>query len=219
MERALRYFIVKNKEINIALMLSAALLSIWLVKIWTDNISIDSLKEGVSARHLKDPGVKALPAVTYYNVISERDLFRPQRVKLEAKPKPIQKPVIAFVPPPPAPPPPPRLTLVGTVLLDTGTAAIMENMGTSRGPIYYRVGDQVEGYVIKKIYKDIVLLEKGTEVLRVAMSHSGQGTQRQVNTAPVANRPPSDIPAGLIPRPPSQGPASNIRTQPQAVRR
>ncbi|MBI5454588.1 MAG: hypothetical protein HY956_08180 [Deltaproteobacteria bacterium] len=129
------------------------------------------------------------------DVIAEKDLFSPARKRYEAP-----KTVKAEPPPPPPPPPkppPPRLKLAGTVLLNDGEAALIEYLGAGQSPPgYYRVGDSIEGFVVREIGKGLVLLERDGETLKVNMSGSqtgndGRGTGR--------NDQPRDIPAGLLP--------------------
>ena len=124
-----------------------------------------------------------------YDVIAERDLFRPGRRMYVAPPKPQPKPVAA---PQPLPKPAPRLALVGTVIRDEGQAAIMDYNGKSS---YYRVGDSIEGFIIRDIRKDSVLLEREGETLRVGAPGSVPARQAMPNspaskTTPTGQRAP-----------------------------
>lgn len=128
-----------------------------------------------------------------YDVISSRDLFRPGRQMYVAPPKP--QPAPAPPPPPPPPKPVPRLALVGTVIRDDGQAAIMDYNGKSS---YYKVGDDIEGFVIKSIRKDTVVLQREGETLRIGGGTAGASTPNWLNmpnspatkTTPAGQRPP-----------------------------
>lgn len=141
-------------------------------------------------------------------VIVEKDLFRPSRNKPrppKAAPKPPPAPVVVL---PPPKSPPPRLTLSGTILLDSGSEALMSLQSSPSGSGRYRVGDEIEGFVITEILGESVVLKREDEILKVYMN-SGQGgfqnasgfQPRQAVTA--QSGPPTDIPPALVPRPQS----------------
>lgn len=140
-------------------------------------------------------------------VIVEKDLFRPSRNKPrppKAAPKPPPAPVV-ILPPPKSPPP--RLTLSGTILLDSGSEALMSLQSAPSGSTRYRVGDEIEGFVITDILGESVVLKREDEVLKVYMN-SGQGGFQNASGFPQARQnaavqsgPPSDIPPALVPRP------------------
>lgn len=141
-------------------------------------------------------------------VIVEKDLFRPSRNKPrppKAAPKPPPAPVVVL---PPPKSPPPRLTLSGTILLDSGSEALM-SLQSQSGSGRYRVGDEIEGFVITDILGESVVLKREDEVLKVYMN-SGQGGFQNASGFPqtrqniaVQSGPPSDIPPALVPRPQS----------------
>lgn len=146
-------------------------------------------------------------------VIVEKDLFRPSRQKPKppkpAPKKPAPAPVLVL---PPPKSPPPRLTLSGTILLDSGNEALMSLQGAPAASGRYRVGDEIEGFVITAILGESVVLKRDEEVLKVYMN-SGQGGfqsapvfQRTIQQSTAQNAPPkggapSDIPPALMPRP------------------
>ncbi|CAG1064998.1 hypothetical protein BAC1_00571 [uncultured bacterium] len=144
-------------------------------------------------------------------VIVEKDLFRPSRQKPRppkpAPKKPAPAPVVEL---PPPKSPPPRLTLSGTILLDSGNEALMSLPNASAASGRYRVGDEIEGFVVTGIHAESVVLKREEEVLKVYMAGQGgfQGTsgiQRAARQTPATESgPPADIPPALVPRPQSQ---------------
>lgn len=141
-------------------------------------------------------------------VIVEKDLFRPSRQKAKPpKPKP-KKPAEPVVVLPPPKSPPPRLTLSGTILLDSGDVALL-SLQSSGGSGRYRIGDEIEGFRITEIGSESVTLKRDDEVLRVFMNsgHGGfygqPGYQQAGSQNASAQSPPADIPPSLVPRPQS----------------
>lgn len=104
-----------------------------------------------------------------FSVIIEKDVFRESRGKVVKRQAP--PPLKVVQPSPPPEPvvkrPPPKLSLVGTVLLENGNAAIIEYGGK---PSYYVVGENIEEFVIREIGRNHVLLERDGEPLRVGIS-------------------------------------------------
>lgn len=145
-------------------------------------------------------------------VIVEKDLFRPSRQKPKPpkpkpKPKPPAEPVVVL---PPPKSPPPRLTLSGTILLDSGNVALLSLQSAGGGSGSYRTGDEIEGFRITDIASESVTLMRDEEILRVFMNAGQGGTPaapavqrvRSQNTA-AQYGPPADIPPALVPRPPA----------------
>lgn len=142
-------------------------------------------------------------------VIVEKDLFRPSRQKPrppKPAPKPPPAPVVVL---PPQKSPPPRLTLSGTILLDSGNEALMSLQTSPAVSGRYRVGDEIEGFVVTDILGESVVLKRDDEVLKVQMNSAPGGfqnasgpRQKWQNTA-VQGGPPPDIPPALVPRPQS----------------
>lgn len=144
-------------------------------------------------------------------VIVEKDLFRPSRQKPRPpKPAPKKQAPVTVVELPPPKSPPPRLTLSGTILLDSGNEALMSLPNAQASPGRYRVGDEIEGFVVTDILAESVVLKREEEVLKVYLTGQGgfQGTpgfQRATRQSAAAESgPPADIPPALVPRPQSQ---------------
>jgi len=64
----------------------------------------------------------------------------------------------------------PDLTLLGTVILDDGRAAIISLKGMENDAKYYKKGERIQGFVIKKIDRDAVFLENGGQTITLPMS-------------------------------------------------
>lgn len=189
--------------INSALGAAIIGLCAWLFFIWTEPLDLTAGEEKIVTVEAKaDSSTPEDPSS--YSVIVEQDLFSPARQKyVVLKPKPA--PVVPLLPPAPPPRrPPPRLTLIGTVLLDDGEAAIMNSGGDGQKAAYYRIGDVIEEFAVKDIRKDSVVLERDDgEVLKVTMSSVSPRSQG-VHT-PQRQPDRSDIPSALVPRPRAQG--------------
>lgn len=136
-------------------------------------------------------------------IIVEKDLFRPSRQKpkppRKSQPRPKVEPVVVL---PPPKSPPPRLVLSGTVLLDSGSVALMSLQGAPGASGRYAVGDRIEDFVVTEILGESVVLKRDDEVLRVDMG-SGQRQGAYSRALPerqaVAGGPPADIPPALVP--------------------
>lgn len=200
----------KERVVNALLAASAAFFAVWSLLIWVSPVETPAdaghilrVKDRVGSSYMR-----VLPASSYM-VIVEKDVFRPAR-QMYVPPKP--KPKVAPPPPPPPPRrPPPRLTLIGTVLLDDGEAAIMDNAGTSQKGGFYKVGDVIEEFVIKNIRKDFVILKRDGETLKVVMSISAQQPNKvENNEAPPidANEPRTSA---------AQGTRAGIKAPPQRI--
>ncbi|MFQ5442184.1 MAG: hypothetical protein ACE5EB_05605 [Thermodesulfobacteriota bacterium] len=154
----------------------------WTVTIWMEPAAGPSPTAETPAKAPRNYGEKTLPGRSSYNLIVKKDLFRASRRKYVAPPKPRavkrvvrKKPVLKA----------PSLTLLGTVILDDGKAAMMSFRGRENDAKFYRVGDKVGGFTIKKIDEKSVLLKRGKRTLKVLMSlpdeakKGGRKIQRQ----------------------------------------
>lgn len=132
-----------------------------------------------------------------YNVTVEKDLFRQDRQKYAPRP---------MVARPSAPKPPPKLALIGTVLGGGSEAAIMDYPAGGQKISFYRVGDNIEGFVITEIREDSVLLKREGESLRVDMRQSIPFLPSDPNT-PAVNTTPSRLrPQAVMTLPPEPSP-------------
>lgn len=162
------------RAIILFLAVLTVILLIWLASLWSRPFAMPSNIAGRSAGMVvgKESLTKKLQGGSAYNIIVDRDIFSPTRQKyVRPEPPKPSKPVPQAQPSKPLP----RLSLVGTVLLDDGEAAMI-NGGTGRDTSLYKVGDSIEGFVVKEIQKDMVLLEREGESMIVRMNQSSMSS-------------------------------------------
>lgn len=170
--------------------------ALWQPAYEEDNSSSPEVKTAARSAQASEP------ARADYDVISSKDLFRPGRQMYVAPPPP--PPKLAPPPPPPPPKPVPRLALIGTVIRDDGQSAIMDYNGKSS---YYKVGDDIEGFIIKSIRKDTVVLEREGEILRIGGGAAGASTPNWLNlpNSPATKTTPAGQRAPVVtPLPPAR---------------
>jgi len=104
---------------------------------------------------------------TAYNIVVNNDIFRASRKRYVAPKEalPVRNTAragrLTQLP---------GLTLLGTVILHESTAAIISLRGKENDANLYMLGDTIEGFTIKRIDKDSVLLGNGTQVLTLPLS-------------------------------------------------
>lgn len=132
----------------------------------------NGLPASASERELRGNPLWAIPLKTL-SATRERPLFTPSRrapAPVIAGPPPPQ-PVSA--PPPPAPPQKPRLTLVGAIIGDRESIAVLLDEGT-RDIVRLRTGESHAGWMLRSIRRREVTLEKDRETMIIALSVPGQ---------------------------------------------
>ncbi|MBI2414094.1 MAG: hypothetical protein HYV24_12895 [Deltaproteobacteria bacterium] len=174
-----------------ALVVASLASMVFIYSVWSKPLEFREARVKTAPRRVE--GAMKAVSRAEFDVIAEKDLFSPARKRYEA-PK-MAKAEPPPPPPPPPKPPPPRLKLAGTVLLNDGEAALIEFANSNQSPGYYRVGDAIEGFVVREIGKGGVSLERDGETLKVTMSGSQTGGERGTGR----NDQPRDIPAGLLP--------------------
>ncbi|MFQ5900514.1 MAG: hypothetical protein ACE5IH_03045 [Thermodesulfobacteriota bacterium] len=186
------------KTINLLLILITIVAGGWLVNIWSDPVEIPTLK-GAEIKTPPEVATEAvIPLPFHYNVIVNKNLFRSSRKRYVAKVKPPLPP-----PPPaptPAPPPPPKrpipkFSLYGTIILkDKDDMAIISTNMQNRKPVTYHNGDEIEeGFVLKEIHSNKVVLERAEdkEVVEVSFKAPSLSTARPGTRSPASRpRPP-----------------------------
>jgi general secretion pathway protein N len=123
-------------------------------------------------RELRGNPLWAIPLKTL-NATRERPLFTPSRrppAPIIAGPPPSQ-PVVAIAPPPP--PVRPRLTLVGAIIGEQESIAVLLDEGT-RDIIRLRTGESHAGWVLRSVRRREVTLEKDRETMIIALPVPGQ---------------------------------------------
>lgn len=146
--------------------------------------------------------------VARYDVITQRDLFRPER----REPPPPPPPPPPLVAPEPPPPPPPQVVLEGIALFPADkiwVALISEPTLTQGKAKDFRQGDILGGWTIAEILTDRIILRQGERSAEVRIKKptpptAGGSVQR---APPQAWPPPSSQPPQRPVAPPVQPPA------------
>jgi general secretion pathway protein N len=132
----------------------------------------NGLPQPVGERELRGNPLWAIPLKTL-TATRERPLFTPSRrapTPVIAGPPPPQ-PVAAA--PPPAPPEKPRLTLVGAIVGERESIAVLLDEGT-RDVVRLKTGESHAGWVLRSVRRREVTLEKDRETMILALPVPGQ---------------------------------------------
>jgi general secretion pathway protein N len=156
--------------------------------------------------------------VARYAVITQRDLFRPER-REPPPPPPPPPPVAAPAPPPPPPPPPPQVVLEGVAIFPTDqirVALISEPSLTQGKAKDFRQGETLGGWTIAEILADKIVLRQGERSAEIKMKKPASPT----STARGPGAPAAPGPGGRLPSPSGAPPSQSIRPpSPQAPAR
>lgn len=167
---------VVNAALGVVMIFSIA----WTVHVWTRPVLDGPMEDAVSGARRSAVEAASVPEKKDYSILDSKDPFGPLRVKVAAvKPKTLAPPPVALPLPPPPPPPPkpvPKFVLVGTVILGSNSKAVITYPGGARES--YKTGEAVEGFVIKQIKSDSVLLERDGQVIRVFITEPQGGIGR-----------------------------------------
>jgi type II secretory pathway component PulC len=152
----------QGSRLNILLISTIVFFFVWLVALWVQPGRIPSF-EAESQGQM--PGIfteKKIPVISTYNVIVDKDIFSSSRRKFtaHADSKSAKRTI----------PKAPSLILLGTVILDDYRAAMISYKNSKESAKYYQVGNSIEGFVIKNITKDSVLIRRGNETITVEMN-------------------------------------------------
>lgn len=165
----------RGKLLNALLICTALFLIAWNISIWMKPMSAPSTTVKGPASEVYGPGERELPNMRSYDVIVNKDVFNASRKKYVAPRKPkARKRVVSKA----ATVRTPHLTLLGTVILDDGKAAMIAFQGRENDARFYKVEDKIDGYTIKKIDQDSVLLKSGKRTLKVEMNPSDKKTRQ-----------------------------------------
>jgi hypothetical protein len=106
-----------------------------------------------------------IPNIMEYAVIAEHNLFHPERkIPVEKKEKP--------------PEPKPEIVLYGTIVSDNLTLAFIQDKKREYAPTpgrgkrqrIVRIGDNLQGFIVKEIKPDSIMLQKGEEKIFVRIN-------------------------------------------------
>jgi hypothetical protein len=164
-------------------------------------------------------------SLTSLNATRERPIFLPSRrapAPVVAAPPPRPEPLR---PPPPAEPERPRLALVGAVVGDVEAVAIFVDQGT-RGIVRLRTGEHYSGWVLRSVKGREATLEKGREMVLLALPAPGEQGRLQADPQPIPpalpGAPvlglPTPSPMGAPVAPTVRGPAPPPAPRPNAPR-
>ncbi len=162
--------------LNVFLLGACIFFAAWTVRIWTATETVPSTRATPVARESQARRQTRPSSMASYNIISNKDIFRASRKRYVAPPGPgatVQAGKVNSIVRPP------NLSLLGTVILDDGRAAIMSLLGMENDARFYKTGETIEGYTIKKIERDAVILRKGNNDLKVTMSKPAKPGARQ----------------------------------------
>lgn len=162
-----------SKVLNISFGAISVVFILWTITIWVTLPGLPAMDER-SKRSQRDYKTIQVPPSSAFNTMVERNLFSPYRenrgltiakaVKVETAPKrvePVQQKT-----------PPPKLNLIGTILIGNSKKAILSSEASGLKTASYKVGDDVEGFILKTINAERITLEKDGEILEVALKGS-----------------------------------------------
>lgn len=141
----------------------------------TTAIRLPALKPPAEAEATDKHAEQSLPGIMEFAVMADMNLFHPGRViPVEKKEKPQElKPVIV---------------LFGTILSDRGNMAYIEDKNQDYAPTpgrgkrhrIVKIGDSIQGFIVKEIKSDSIVLQKGEEKILASLKDKNK---RGVNRA------------------------------------
>lgn len=168
-----RYFLI-----NLALLVAAIFLGFKLYGAFSKPLDIP-LQEGRKSQRLKTEGNINTGTefnISDYEAIVQKDLFRPSRSAAPPEMSfPLEKP-----------------KLFGTIIMDSGKSAILEDPITKTKK-QYNLNDSVSGFIISDIQEDRVVLLRGTEKIEV-MLREFKGVENMMMQPPAVQQLPPQRP-------------------------
>jgi hypothetical protein len=152
------------------------------------------------------------PASSSFNIISDDNLFHPERkIPVEQKKAAEQQPL-----------PTPDFVLYGTLITDNLRVAYLEDLkaprnspGRGKRQIVMKTGDMLNGFTLKEINPDKVVMARGEDKITVSVHDRQRLKTRETATAKpqaAAGQPPAPV---QPPRPSSQAaPSSRVQRPP-----
>lgn len=192
---------------NIALLIIAILLVRHMAGIWFTTVKLETLEQAkISAKPVSEP-ILAQPAPPPdYQVIIDKDIFRPSRTK------PVE---IALKPPPP------KFNVTGIFLVGDKKRALLGVEGKRLSSV--KIGDDIEGFKVADILSSKVIMERDGERIEALLktpriiqmlpfksfSKAKQSAapqpieeEKEPPPPPEPPRPPGAPPIRIIPAPP-----------------
>lgn len=176
------YILRSVSVLNVILLSAAALFASSGVSHLLDAgiFKVPSLKRGAGALHTDvKPSSVQNPAFSDYLIISEQNIFHPERkVMSESAEKGL---------------PPPELVLFGTIITDGFAAAYIEDKsspystpGRGKRQRVLKKGNSISGFVLQEILKDRIILARGDEKLVVTLTPGEKKRAAEPLPAPAA---------------------------------
>lgn len=193
--------------INLLLLIVIGLLGYRFYEVWTKTVEItiqpaeEAVKKGGEERVKRKTETAQGLNEPDYNIIIQKDLFRPTR----SIPSPVVKNNIELTPPP---------RLYGTIITDDEKGAILKDSNTKAKRLYH-INDSIAGFTILNIQEDKVVLSREGRTIEVklreiktiaspekpaTLSPIFQPPQRRNIHRPIPQGPPSAPPPPLTPR-------------------
>ncbi len=174
----------RYKIINICLAAVCVLLLVWSARIWFGRGVMPAQPSANGKKAFRRYTEDIIPPQTSFDVISKKNVFSRTRGSMERAPD-------AYAARPQAPRKPvPKLTLVGTMMMGEASKAMINVDASEKGTSSYGIGDSIDGFVVKEIQVDKVLLEgDGNTIITVSAKGAHSQAQSQM---PEAAHPPSD---------------------------
>jgi len=151
-----RYFLI-----NLAFLVIAIFLGFKLYKAFSKPLDIP-LQAGKKTQRLKtEKSTNTGPELNIidYEAIVQKDLFRPSRSAAPPEMSvPLEKP-----------------KLFGTIVMDSGKSAILEDPITKNTKLY-NLNDSISGFIVSDIQEDKVILLRGTEKIEVRLREAKSAT-------------------------------------------
>jgi len=122
------------------------------------SVTLPEVKKTAEVQKAPNPVEVKIPGIMEYAVIAEQNLFHPERrIPVEKKER--------------SPDPKPEIVLHGTIVSDNLTLAYIEDKKREYAPTPGRgkrhrtvkIGDNIQGFIVKEIKTDSIMLQKGEE--------------------------------------------------------
>jgi len=206
--RYLKYLFNSINLLNIGL-IAAIVFMVWYAMLPLFNkmsarMTMPAGKNALIGEEEKPAGAQ-IPPLSDFIMITEQNLFHPDRII------PSQKVSV----------PPPEIVLYGVLITDTLSFAFIEDLkaerstpGRGKRQTQLKKGDNVNGYVLREVEPDRIILVKGDDKLVVLLDDKNK--KKKAKTASIASPstslPPAASPAGTLPSISSPSPASPTGT-------